>query len=84
LLLYGALQSPAQFMDYAAEFQPGCSLFGNYVVIPWQKQTLILPIKLPDKPLQAISRDRIADLAADGNADADRRHRGLLPENDKV
>ena len=84
LQLLRALQSPAQFLAYFAEFQPGRSLFGDDVIIRQQEQSLILPVKFPYQPLQAISRYRIADLAADGNADTDRWHGGLLPENKEI
>ena len=59
-------QGPAQVVTDVTEIQAGRALPGDYGIIRGLKQTLVLPVKLPDHPLETISDYCIADLAAHG------------------
>jgi len=61
-----AVQRPAQFLANFAETEAGSALPGNYGVVSRAKETLVLPVKLPDQPLEAVSGYCIAYLAAHG------------------
>ena len=79
-----ALQRPAQFPANFTESQAGSALPGNYGVVRRAKETFVVPVKLPDQPLEAVSGDCIAYLAAHGYSYSYGGNWGLRPEDNEA
>jgi hypothetical protein len=69
-LFLKSLEGAAQIPAYIAVFQAGSPLPGNDAVISRGEQGFVVPVKFPDQPFKAIPCHGVADLAADGNSDA--------------
>jgi len=82
-LFLKSLEGAGQVPAYVEVSQAGCTLPGNDAVIGLGEQTFIVPIKFPDKPLEAVSRNGVADLAAYGYADACNWVGRFGPEDDE-
>jgi hypothetical protein len=82
-LFLNSLEGAAQVPAYIEVTQAGCPLPGNDAVVSRGEQTFIVPVKFPDKPFEAISRNCVPDLAAYGYADAYVRVWRFGPKNDE-
>ena len=60
------LQGAAQFPADIAVTEPIRTLPGNNDKVRGEKEAFIVAIEFPDQPLETVSYDRIADLAAHG------------------
>jgi hypothetical protein len=58
--------------------------FGNYVNICLDEKRLVLPVKLTQSSLDAVSDDRVANLLADGKTQPRTCRRRILPEQQEM